>query len=426
MPRTILHLDLDAFFCAVEEQRDPALQGRPFAVGGAADSRGVVSSCSYAARRFGVRSAMPMAQAVRLCPDLVVVPARHNAYSAASRRVMDRLRQLTPLVEQLSIDEAFLDVSELPQLGEALARELQVSIRDDFGLPCSLGVAGNKLVAKIATDIGKTAARNDEARTMNHEQRRLDASGSPFVVHHSSLPDGPPNAICIVQPGQEAAFLAPLPTTALWGVGPKTAARLAELGVHTIGDIARRSEAELGRLFGKHGRDLARRAQGVDDRPVETQREAKSISQETTYARDVRDEARLRTTLRDLAAGVGRRLRRAGLSATTIGIKLRWADFTTVTRQTTLGQPTDQDEVIGVVAAQLFERAWQAGEWVRLLGVSASGLGPAPRQLGLWDAADSEQQRRLQAAVRALRERFGDGVVRWGSEVDGGEAPDDS
>jgi DNA polymerase-4 len=426
MPRTILHLDLDAFFCAVEEQRDPALRGRPFAVGGAPDSRGVVSSCSYAARRFGVRSAMPMAQAVRLCPDLAVVPARHGAYSAASRQVMARLRQLTPLVEQLSIDEAFLDVSELPQPGEALARQLQTSIRDDFGLPCSLGVAGNKLVAKIATDVGKTAARNDEPRTMNDQQKRPSASDSPFAVYHSAFQDGPPNAICVVRPGQEAAFLAPLPTTALWGVGPKTAARLAALGVHTIGDIARRSEAELGRLFGKHGRDLARRSQGIDDRPVETEREAKSISQETTYARDVRDEPRLRATLRDLAAGVGRRLRRAGLGATTIGIKLRWADFTTVTRQTTLGQPTDQDEVIAVAAAQLFERAWQPGEWVRLLGVGASGLGPAPRQLGLWDVSDGEQQRRLQAAVRALRDRFGDGVVRWGSELEGEDLPDDS
>jgi DNA polymerase IV len=423
MPRTILHLDLDAFFCAVEEQRDPALRGRPFAVGGATDSRGVVSSCSYAARRYGVRSAMPMSQAVRLCPDLVVVPARHSAYSAASRQVMARLRQLTSLVEQLSIDEAFLDVSELTQPGEALARELQASIRDDYGLPCSLGVAGNKLVAKIATDVGKTAARSEEQGARNDEEP-TDFHPS-FTVHRSPFTEGPPYAITVVQPGQEAAFLAPLPSTALWGVGPKTAARLAELGIHTIGDIGRRSEAELGRLFGKHGRDLARRAQGIDDRPVETQREAKSISQETTYARDVRDEAKLRATLHDLAAGVGRRLRRAGLGATTIGIKLRWADFTTVTRQTTLGQPTDQDEVIAIAAAQLFERAWQPGEWVRLLGVSASGLGPAPRQLGLWDAVDSEQQRRIQAAVRALRERFGDGVVRWGSDLEEDEGLDD-
>jgi DNA polymerase-4 len=152
MPRTILHLDLDAFFCAVEEQRDPSLRGRPFAVGGAPETRGVVASCSYAARRFGIRSAMPMAQAMRRCPDLIVVPGRHTAYRAASRQVMARLHELTPLVEQLSIDEAFLDVSALPQSGAALARQLQAAIWDGLGLPCSLGVASNKLVAKIATD----------------------------------------------------------------------------------------------------------------------------------------------------------------------------------------------------------------------------------------------------------------------------------
>jgi DNA polymerase-4 len=409
--RTILHLDLDAFFCAVEEQRDAALRGRAFAVGGAPESRGVVSSCSYAARRFGVRSAMPMAHAVRLCPELIVVPARHGAYRAASQQVMARLRELTPLIEQLSIDEAFLDVSALPEPGETLARRLQTSIRDDFGLPCSLGVAANKLVAKIATDVGKAAARSTESSPN---------ATSAFVVHHSPL-DGSPNAICIVPSGAEAAFLAPLPTGALWGVGPKTAERLAALGIHTIGDIAARPAGELARLFGKHGRDLTQRAQGLDDRPVETEREAKSISKETTFPRDVRDAAALRGTLGDLAAGVGLRLRRAGLSATTIDIKLRWADFTTVTRQMTLGQPTDLDEVIFAAAVQLFERTWRHGDWMRLLGVGASGLAPAPRQLRLWDAPTGEQQRRAQAAVRALRERFGDGVVRWGGEIDEAE-----
>ena len=393
MPRIILHLDLDAFFCAVEEQRDPALRGRPFAVGGAPDARGVVSSCSYPARRFGVRSAMPMAQAIRRCPDLIVIPGRHSAYRAASKAVMARLHAITPLIEQLSIDEAFLDVSDVPQPGELLARRLQAAIRDELGLPCSLGVATNKLVAKIATDVGKAAVRSD----------------------------GPPNAIQIVPAGAEAAFLAPLPTTALWGVGPKTAARLAELGIHTIGDIAGWPERELSRLFGKHGHDLALRARGIDDRPVVTSREAKSVSQETTFPRDVRDATLLRQTLHTLAAGVGQRLRRDGLSGTTISIKLRWADFTTVTRQTTLGQPTDQDDVILAAATQLFDRLWHTGQWVRLLGVGVSGLGPAPRQLSLWDAPDGERQRRLHEAVEALRERFGDGAIRWGRESAGDE-----
>ncbi|MBI4771414.1 MAG: DNA polymerase IV, partial [Chloroflexi bacterium] len=206
MPRKILHLDLDAFFCAVEEQRDPALRGQAFAVGGRPEARGVVASCSYAARRFGVRSAMPMARAVKLCSGLIIVPSRHKVYSDVSRQVMERLYDLTPLVEQISIDEAFLDVSDLPESGEALARRLQATMRDELRLPCSLGVATNKLVAKIASDVGKAAARTG----------------------------APPNAILVVPPGEEAAFLAPLPAAALWGVGPKTATRLAGLGIHTI------------------------------------------------------------------------------------------------------------------------------------------------------------------------------------------------
>jgi DNA polymerase-4 len=393
MPRTILHLDLDAFFCAVEEQRDPSLRGTPFAVGGSPDARGVVSSASYAARAFGVRSAMPTAQAIRLCPELIVIASHHGAYRAVSRQVMAHLHALTPLVEQLSIDEAFLDVTDLAQPGEALARQLQTTIRDALGLPCSLGIATNKLVAKIATDVGKAAARSG----------------------------GPPNAIQVVPPDQEAAFLASLPTTALWGVGPKTATRLAALGMHTIGDIARWPEAELRRLFGKHGHDLTLRARGIDDRPVTTSREAKSISKETTFARDNSDVALLYQTLRTLAAGVGQRLRHDELSGTTITLKLRWADFTTMTRQTTLGQPTDQDDIIGAAATQLFDRLWRSGQWVRLLGVGVSGLGPAPRQLGLWDMANAEQQRRVRVAVQALRERFGPNVVRWGGDLE----PDD-
>jgi DNA polymerase-4 len=208
--RTIIHLDLDAFFCAVEEQRDPSLRGKPFAVGGRPESRGVVASASYMARKFGVRSAIPMAQAVRLCPELLVVSPNFAAYRAASRQVMERLHALTPLVEQISIDEAFLDVTALAEPGNALAVRLQATIRDELALSCSLGVATNKLVAKVATDVGKSLVRSGKM----------------------------PQAICVVPPGEEAAFLAPLPATALWGVGPKTAEKLAELGMHTIGDIA--------------------------------------------------------------------------------------------------------------------------------------------------------------------------------------------
>jgi len=387
--RKVLHLDLDAFYCAVEEQRDPALRGKPFAVGGRPEERGVVSSCSYAARKFGVRSAMPMSRAVRLCPSLIVVPARHKAYGEVSRQVMERLHALTPLVEQISIDEAFLDVSDLSEPGEVIARRLQEVIRDEFGLPCSLGVAANKLVAKIASDVGKAAARSG----------------------------GPPNAIQVVPSGQEVEFLAPLPVMMLWGVGPKTATRLEELGIKTMGDLARWPEADLARRFGKVGHELSRHARGLDDRPIVTTREAKSISQETTFVRDVRDGVLLRRTLRSLADQVGRRLRQEGLSGTTVKLKIRWPDFTTPTRQTTLQQPTDQDEVIYTVALKLFEQIWKTSQPVRLIGVGVSGLGPRSRQLGLWET-DAARAERLQAAVDKLRERFGEQAVKRASELE--------
>ena len=268
--RKIIHLDLDAFFCAVEELRDPALRGKAFAVGGRPESRGVVASCSYPARRFGVHSAMAMGQALRLCPDLIIVPTHHGEYSAVSRQVMARLHAVTPLVEQISIDEAFLDVTERAEPPDELAQQLQVTIRRELGLPCSMGVATNKLVAKIANNVGKAAAHGE----------------------------GPPNAIRVVPPGEEAIFLAPLPCDALWGVGPKTAERLAALGMHTIGAIAAWPADDLARRFGKNGAELARHALGLDDRPIVTQHERKSASQETTFDRDVSDGDALRRTLR--------------------------------------------------------------------------------------------------------------------------------
>jgi DNA polymerase-4 len=397
MPRKILHLDLDAFFCAVEEHRDPALCGKAFAVGGQPNQRGVVASCSYAARRFGVRSAMPMATAVRLCPPLIIVPHRYGAYRAASDRVMRQLHDLTPLVEQISIDEAFLDVTLLPEPAEAVARRLQATINSTLDLPCSLGVATNKLVAKIANNIGKAGVRTD----------------------------GPPNAIRVVPPGEEAAFLAPLPITELWGVGPKTAERLAEFGVRTIGDLARWPEDGLVRLFGQHGQQLAQRAQGIDARPVETVHEAKSISKEITFARDVTDSAELKRTLRQLADGVGAQVRAAGLSGTTVKLKLRWADFTTLTRQITLDHTLDQDNEIYAAAVQLFEDHWPPGKPVRLIGVGISGFESPHRQLGLWDDPGTlAQDRRLQATLDDLRDRFGDDAIRRGSDLgQGGHDP---
>jgi DNA polymerase-4 len=379
MSRTIIHVDLDAFYCAIEEQRDPSLRGKPFAVGGQPGERGVVASCSYAARQFGVRSALSMARARALCPQLLIVPSRHSAYRAASAQVMERLRAVTPLVEQLSIDEAFLDVTALISPGQSsghpsgtasgshrdhsargLAEHLQHTIKHELGLSCSVGVASNKMVAKIATDYGKAAVKTGQS----------------------------PGAICVVPAGGEAAFLAPLPVSALWGVGPKTEAQLAGMGISTIGQIAQSSPRELMQRFGSHGYELWLHAGGIDKREIVTERESKSISSETTFVHDVGDWDELHQVLQEQAAEVADHLQRQHLQATTVKIKLRWSDFTTPTRQITLPQPTDQQPIIQDGATQLLRQLWQDQQPVRLLGVGVSGLSPI-RQLTLWEAVDS-------------------------------------
>ncbi|MBX3080868.1 MAG: DNA polymerase IV [Anaerolineae bacterium] len=413
MSRKILHLDLDAFFCCVEELRDPALRGKPFAVGGRPEQRGVVASCSYAARRFGVRSAMPMSRAVRLCPDLLIVPHDFKAYRAMSAKVMAILHQYTPLVEQISIDEAFLDVTDLVESAEQIARTLQRRINAELQLSCSLGVATNKLVAKIANNIGKDA-------------KKKDASGNP------------PNAIMVVAAGDEARFLAPLATNELWGVGPKTAEQLAALGIQTIGDIARYSEKALTKQFGKNGHDLWLHAQGIDDRRLETDRETKSVSRETTFVHDVRDSAILRRTLETLCDDVSRQLHKEKLRGTTIKIKLRWSDFRTLTRQTTLITPTDNEAEILKAAMRLLDQHRPPQNAVRLLGVGVSHFVEPTTQLSLWEVpvstneppptvahdempllpnVPSAKQEKLRSALDALRSRFGEQTVKRASEL---------
>lgn len=395
MPRTILHIDLDAFFCAVEEVRDAALRGKAFAVGGKPEERGVVASCSYAARRMGVRSAMPMSRAIRLCPGLIIVPSRHSHYSEVSHQVMRRFHDLTPLVEQISIDEAFLDVSDIQERPEEIAHTLQARINKELQLPCSIGIASNKLVAKIATEVGK-AMRLSEIRSTEGEAK-------------------PPNALTVVPFGEEAAFLAPLPAEMLWGVGPKTSARLTELGIYTIGDIAKWPESELIRMFGENGRELAKHSRGIDDRPIVTEHETKSISQEITYSRDVRDDKVLEKTLREMSAEVGSQLRRNNLAGKTIKLKLRWPDFTTLTRQTTLNSPTDQDEEIERVARDLLRSVRKPNQAVRLIGVGVTGLGQPIRQLGLWDF-QSEKERKLQEVMNELQEKYGRNAIQKGKK----------
>ncbi len=380
MRRTILHVDLDAFFCAVEEILDPALKGVAFVVAGSPEGRGVVSSASYPAREFGVHSAMPTAQALRLCPGLVVVRPRHHVYGEHSERVMELLRQSVPVMEQISIDEAFLDVSDHPDSGERVAASLQRRIRDELQLPTSWGVASNRLVAKIATNVGK------------------------------------PNGLVVVPPDQEAGFLGPLPVGMLWGVGPKTQAVLAELGIRTIGDLASMPLEQLTARFGDRAADLQAGARGQDDSPIEEEREARSISNETTFARDVSDPEVLQRTLRSLVEEVGRRTREAGLGGATVRIKLRWPDFTTITRQVRLPQATDQDGEILSAALELLQHAWRPGAPVRLIGVGLSNLGPPSRQLSLFDHR-WEEDARLLRAVDAIRARFGDEAVRRASDL---------
>ncbi len=398
MPRTILHLDLDAFFCSVEELHDPSLRGRAFAVGGRPEERGVVASCSYAARRKGVRSAMPMSRALRLCPGLLVISHHRGNYSEMSEKVMQRLLDLSPLVEQISIDEAFVDISEIAGDPATVARRLQKRVNDELGLPCSIGVAPNKLVAKIATDVGKKRALKGPA----------GAGGQA------------PNAITVVPPGTEAAFLDPLPAEMLWGVGPKTAARLEEHGIKTIGDIARHPLGELVRWFGENGRDLARRAGGVDESPLVMEHERKSISQETTYARDVRDEKVLFATLKEFSQEVSRSLRDHGMAGTTVRIKLRWPDFTSLTRQVTLSQPTDDAEEIYAAALALFKKVRPRGKAVRLVGVGVSGLGAPLRQLELWGQG-GEKKRKLQGVLEQVQEKFGKASIHLGNEKPAGK-----
>ena len=386
MPRTILHLDLDAFFCSVEETQNPDLRGKPFAVGGKPNERGVVASCSYAARAIGVHSAMPMSRALQLCRNLIIVPGRHKLYGECSEKVMTKLRNLTGLVEQISIDEAFLDISDMRETPAHIALDLQADIKNELHLPSSIGIASNKLVAKIATEVGK---KSNKKRTE------------------------PPFALTIVPYADEATFLAPLPADMLWGVGPKTSARLTELGIHTIGDIAKWPEKEIVNLFGENGRDLWRHAHGIDNRPIVTEYETKSISQENTFNVDIHDDKTLEKTIREQSKEIGRQLRKNDLAGKTVKLKIRWPDFTTLTRQITLPTSTDNDDEIFHAAIKLMKTVRKQNQAVRLVGVGVSGIGAPVRQLSLWDAG-SEKSRKLQEVVDQLQKKYGRDIIHKG------------
>ena len=375
-PRTILHVDLDAFFAAVEQRDRPELMGKPVIVGGGGPSdRGVVSAASYEARAFGVHSAMPLRQAGRLCPHGVFLPVDGAKYQAVSVEIMAILRRFTPLVEPISIDEAFLDVTGSRVLfgdGETIGGLIKAAVRDEVRLTASVGVARTKLVAKIASDLRK--------------------------------PDG----LVVVAQGEEAEFLAPLAITRLWGVGAKSATALREYGVRTIGDLAALPEDLLVRRFGKYGAALADRARGLDADPVGGRDAAKSVSHEHTFDVDTSDREVIERTILGMAEGVAGRLRDSGVKAATVTVKIRDSSFRTITRQRTLPEPTDLTEPIFRTAMDL-ARPEVRGLRIRLLGVGASGLGERD-QLALFADVDPRRRRVVEAAD-AVRHRFGERAI---------------
>lgn len=357
MRRWILHADLDAFFASVEQLDHPELRGKPVVVGGPPESRGVVTTASYEARPFGVRSAMPMSRALRLCPHAIRVSPRFDRYGEISRHVMAIFRSITAIIEPLSLDEAFLDVTEQAEgYGgpEALARHLKQRVRAETGLTVSIGAGTNKTVAKIASDMDK--------------------------------PDG----LVFVPRGQEARFLAPLSVRAIWGVGPKAEEALLNAGIQTIAQLAQAHRPLVEGLLGTRGPMLQSMARGIDDRAVEAHHGRKSVGAEITFPRDLPEGPELREELRRLAHGVAARLQRKGVRARTVVLKVRYSDFMTITRQKRLAPPTDDlEEVLGQ-ANQLLNGVARPEDTFRLLGIHATNLigekeaeEPGP-QLPLW------------------------------------------
>jgi DNA polymerase-4 len=382
--RAILHIDMDAFYASVEEQDRPELKGTPLIVGGTG-GRGVVAAASYAVRRFGVHSAMPMREALRLCPDAIVVHPRMARYQEVSDQVFAIFHEFTPVVEGLSLDEAFLDVTASRQLKgdpEVIGAEIRRRIAKQTGLTASVGIAPNKLLAKIASDLNK--------------------------------PDG----MCRIDAANLREILDPLPIHKLFGVGQKTLPTVLAAGIRTFGDARLAGNEMLWRAFGKHGNAMRDRASGLDDRPVQADREEKSISAEETFDVDIRAARELKSQLRHLADRTTSRLRAHKLLAGTVSVKIRRADFTTYTRQRTL-EPATQDTDTVSAAAEALLTAWLASQpqaAVRLLGVGVSDL-QLLRQSDLFEGSLPDQGSRLDSAVDGIRDRFGAGLLTRASRL---------
>jgi DNA polymerase IV len=382
-PRTIFHVDMDAFFVSVEELYDPSLKGKPVVVGGQRNERGVVSAASYAARKFGVHSAMPLRTAAKLCPQAIFVDGHSDRYREFSEKVHIVLGTFSPQVEMASIDEAYLDMTGTERLhGPALkaAHNLHVRMKTDTGLNCSVGIGTSRLIAKVSSAQAK------------------------------------PNGVLCIVPGEEAKFLAPLDVREIPGVGKVMESHLHALGIKKVGDLARLDESELSARFGKWGLALAGKARGEDaggwfDSEVGADADAKSISHEHTYNEDTADPSQLEATLMRLSEMVGRRLRESQFYARTIQLKLRYKDFTTLTRAHTVASPTQLDTEIFEEIRALFRKNWKEGVPVRLLGVQASSFTSQPDQINLLDGNRQQRWKDALAAADRLRDKFGESSV---------------
>jgi len=377
---SIMHCDLDAFFAAVEQRDNPELVGKPVIVGGQPDSRGVVATCSYEARKFGVRSAMPLAQARRLCPGGVFLPVAMSRYQEASRQVFQIFSTYTPAIEPLSIDEAFLDLTGCTGIFgsmETIARQIKSRVKSEVGLNISVGISYNKYLAKLATELGKP-------------------DGLKIITHADTL-----------------AILAPLPVSYLWGVGEKSQQQLKKLGINTIGELAGMSPEALERIMGPHARVYWELAHGIDERVVELERKRKSVGREITFPNDIDNSEELETVLLDLAGQVSRRLRRQLIVARTITLKLRYKNFKTLTRRITLPSASNNEEAIYHAANKLFYRVFHNGDSIRLLGLYASGLEEIPEviQGDLFASSQDKRNERLDLALDQIRDRFGEKII---------------